>query len=338
LPEIGETAAVGTQDIKLNRLRISEEGQPEAVTVVAGSELLVGSGEIYHIVSTTDALWCFCSDGLFRVSGEFPDWRVDPVDPTLIIGSRGGADQLQGVVWAQTSRGIVAIHQSGEIEEISNGVIDDISPGIVFSETWSGNVICDDANNEIHVITIDGSNTATAYIFNTTTRAFTYTTYERAGDLYSTAHAYVPFLRATVWGAHQSGSNDDIIRSGAATNTQMANANVIFQPFTGDGDPTTLKDFIDVTYLFKTAATGFTALPSFNGTSFPTGIVVVIPYSSTRPEGRGLASVPSEIATEEVKVSTNIAPGFTIASVGSDASWSFRGLSVRWVPAAEESL
>lgn len=336
IAEISQTATVGFQDDRLNRLEISELDQPEAIALGAGNELLVGSGEIHRIIATTDALWCWCSDGLWRLSGAFPSWRADPVDPTLVLVSRNAVDLLKGVMWARTNRGLVAV-QDGSIEEVSNGVIGDQLAGAAFSDTWNEAVACDDANNEVHAVTINGTTASTAFVFNVLSKAFASTNYVHSGDTYSTAHAYAAYLRAMVWGAVQSASAADIVRAGTNASVAIGNVLVTFQPVTGDSEPFSLKNWIDCTYAFVVHDVGFTILPSFQGQSFPADVVVEILYSGTPKETRGTAGLPADLGQESVAMSPTLAPGFTVSSAGTASAWTFKGLSLRWVPAAEES-
>jgi hypothetical protein len=317
-------------------LLISELDQPEAVAATGGSELLVGNGILYRIFATTDALWVLASDGLWRVSGEYPDWRVDPIDDKLLLCSRNSADMLKGKIWAKTNRSLVRISDAG-IEEISTDIVDDLITKEVYSDTWNTSVVCDEENSEVNVITINSTSESVAIVYNAHQERFTSTNFVRSGDTYSTAHAYVPYLREMVWGAVQA-SAADIIRSSSATNTRMGGESVKFQPITGDGDPNTLKEFIDCTYLFTTNSSGFAILPSFNGTAFPSDLVVSIPYTSTKPDGKGLAGIPTELSSEEVSVSNSIAPGFSISTVGSNPAWTLKSISLRWKLASEETF
>jgi hypothetical protein len=334
LPALTSTALSATQKTRLNRLRISELDQPDAVSANTGSELLVGHGEIYRIISTTDALWCFCSDGLFRVSGEWPDWRVDP---TLVLSARNAVDILRGDVWAFTTHGLVSITPNG-IVEVSTALIGDQVPGRPYADTSALFLACDESNREVHLVRLFDS--GYPFVWNTLTSAFTTTNYAASDDLFPTALSYAPYLQALVWGTVQTESNADIKRAGTDTTSAMEGAQVDYQPVTGDGDTFTLKNWIDCTYLFVVPAEGYEVLPRFNDADFPEDCVVELPFASSTRDIRGVAACPVELdlgGDEFVPVAMgpDIAPGFTVSSE-EDGAWRFRGLSLRFVPAAEE--
>lgn len=345
LPSLTQTATSGTNDTRLNRLRISELDQPEAVPFGEGNELLVGTGEIYRIFSTTDALWCFCSDGLYRVSGEYPDWRVDPVDPTLVLSARNALDILRGDLWAFTNRGLVAVTPNG-IQEVSQGLIGDVLPGVPYFDTSGLFVAADEQNREVHVVSITegppGSFTSFAYVWNTLTSAFTTTDYDTqysnpsSTDLSISALAYAPYLSSIVFGSLQTASAADIkVMPGSNPLIGTPGASVAYQPVTGDGDTFTLKNWIDCTYLFGIYASGYTVKPFFNNVGFPDGIVVELPYLGSGKDTRGVAACPTELESTPVALAPDITPGFTVAAA-TNSGWRFRGLSLRFVMAAEE--
>lgn len=158
IPEMSDTAQTFTHTPVLNGLSWSELNQPENCPPL--NTAFVGSGEIYALASTRDALWIFASDGLWRLSGTGGeagsgyDWRIDPVDSTLIISGPQAFCVLRDTVYAYTNRGLVAIDSSGNIAEISNGRIGDFVPGPTWSApTWSASnaiwMIADEENDEV---------------------------------------------------------------------------------------------------------------------------------------------------------------------------------------------
>jgi hypothetical protein len=326
LPALNETAVPSSHDVRLNRLRIAEKDQPEAVALTAGSELLVGQGTLHRVVATTDAVWAFCSDGLHRISGVYPDWNVDPVDPTLVLAARNAVDVMQGVVWAYTNRGLVAITDAG-VQEVSEGILGGptgLLPGAVYQETQDITVSCDEANREVHVFfpVTDGSYSV---VFNTKRKAFTTCTFAPDSGTIRTL-AYAPYLRSSVWGLLR-----DVMRH-ATTSVGMDNCAVSFQPVVGV-DPFTLCRWIDCQYRFGFAVP-FAITPTFSEIEFPSGFELVASVANEPL----LAPVPVELNGGSAQVSISlepvILPGFTIAT-GEGQLWSFRGLALRYAPASE---
>lgn len=334
LPLLSQTAASGTQDARGNRLLISELDQPEAVASGEGNELLIGSGDLLRVISTTDALWAFCTDGLYRISGEYPTWRVDPVDPLLVLASRNSVAVLHGNVWAYTERGLVVIGPSGAVQQVSSGLIGDTLPGAAFAETWDRSVVCDETNREVHVIETADEDTL-AHVWNVTNSAWVTLDYFRSSDTYSTAHAYAPYLREMVWGSVQAASAADVIRT-TTGDLPMLGAEFHFQPLTGDGDPFTLKNWIDCTYILEVESTGYVALPAFNGQFF-SGYPAAAAFLGAGKTTRAIAAVPTELNGEPCALGATIAPGLAVESDGDSEIWGFKGLSLRWVLASDES-
>jgi hypothetical protein len=130
--ELGETAKTFSPTTVKNGLGWSEPDQPE---YFCGTNVdIVGRGEIYAIAATRDALWVFASDGLWRWSGtggdvaDGYDWRLDPVDSTLIISGPQAYCVLRDTVFAFTTRGLVSISSDGTVKEISFGRMSDAMP------------------------------------------------------------------------------------------------------------------------------------------------------------------------------------------------------------------
>ncbi len=318
LPSTSGTALTGSTDTRANRYHWSKLEQPEHVPTLNYG--FAGNGTIYRMVSTTDALYFFCSDGLYKLTGDAGIWRVDPIDSTLILAARGAVDQMQGVVWAYTNRGLVAI-AGDSVAEVTTGVIGDSLPGAVYADTWDTFLACDELHREVWLGLRSGA-ASTQYVFNTHTKAFT----SVVDDEWS-ALAYSRALRSLVVGAVSS--NPDVLYFEADTSaTRMPGADIRFQPITGDGDPFTLKEFVEVDYLFEGIASAGTLVPSFTGTNYTAR---TLPASSDESHCR------IDVPRNAPGVARKVAPGFTLSAGGTAQLWSFRGMSVKWWPAAEEA-
>jgi hypothetical protein len=158
LPSMTSTAQDFTHTPVPNGISWSELNQPENCPPL--NTAYVGSGEIYAMAATRDALWIFASDGLWRLSGTGGvagsgyDWRIDPVDSTLIISGPQAFCVLRDTVYAYTNRGLVAIDSSGNVGEISNGRIGDFLPGPmwitpVWNNATSMYMVADETNDEV---------------------------------------------------------------------------------------------------------------------------------------------------------------------------------------------
>lgn len=159
IPDIAATVKTFAVKQVLNGLSWSEQNQPENVPPL--NTAFCGNGEIYAAYSTRDCIWIFCSDGLYRLSGtggsagaEGFDWRIDPVDSTLIIAGPQAGCVLRDMVFAYTNRGLVQINSDGTIKELTLGRVDDRLPGQPFTtSTWAQStalfLVADETNDEI---------------------------------------------------------------------------------------------------------------------------------------------------------------------------------------------
>lgn len=157
--ELGETAKTFASTQVANGISWSEQNQPENVPPL--NTAFCGSGEIYAAYATRDCIWIFCSDGLWRLSGtggsagaEGFDWRIDPVDSTLIIAGPQAGCVLRDMVFAYTNRGLVQVSSDGTIKELTLGRVDDRLPGAPFSApTWVTStalfLVADETNDEV---------------------------------------------------------------------------------------------------------------------------------------------------------------------------------------------
>ena len=319
LPNYSEANTTGSSDPRTNRIMSSLDQQPEAVP---GSHYrFVGSGTMYRHIPTKDALYCFCSDGLWRLWGDDFPWNVDPVDPTLILAARNAVDVLGDTIWAYTNRGLVAI-ENDAVREVSTDKIGDAStvPGAAYADTWDTFLACDELHREVWLTFRSGGNSVT-YVYNTLHDAFT-----TVDDDEWSAMAYSRALQSLVIGAVSS--NPDVLYFEADTSaTRMPGAELRFQPFTA-GDPFTLKEFVEVDYLFEGTSSAPTLVPSFDGTNY-----TAVSVTGSAIESHGVVPVPRNAPA----VARRLAPGFTLSAGGTAQRWSFRGVSVSYEQAAPEA-
>jgi hypothetical protein len=322
LPEISATANTYTPDVRENRLAWSKFQQPEHVPPL--NFTFVGSGTLYRMVPTRDALWLFCSDGLYRLSGDGGDgdtaWRVDLADPNLILSARNAAASLKETVWAYTNRGLVAISDDGGIQEISLGVIGDTLVGANFSDTWETFMSVDQLHQEVWLTFRASPSNSTTYIFNTITKTFV----KFSNADYSVSE-WAPYLQSLVLGKFTSGAVPELYTFNADTSSsRMTGADVRFQPLFVS-DPFDMKQFQSVTYAFEGVNAAATITPVFDDVDS-----VAFACNQSAGESRATAGVPRRCAIAPV-----LRPGFKMSNVA--APWSFRGISAKYTPGGEET-
>ena len=322
IPALAATVQTGTTDPRTNRLIVSELDQPEACP--EGNEVLIGHGTVYRLIATRDALWVFASDGLWRLSGEGGDWRVDPVDPTLILAAPQAVDVLGEIIYCYTNRGIVAVSDQG-IQEITSQIVDDLMPGASYSADFETFIQCDQNKKEVWVVFRSGG-VSTSYVFNTDTRQWS--TFSDGN--YLSAAAYSPSSFALVYGCNEASTPNinKFLHTTARTGSQILQ----FQPLTGDGDPATLKQFIDMTQIFTDLTSTESITPYWDGTAkTANSLKFVNNGSSLASEARVSFGTPRNNA-----VNVSLRPGISFSIT--TQPWIMRGFSIRWRPAAEESL
>lgn len=322
LPEYNATANTYIPEVRENRYAWSKFQQPEHVPPL--NFAFVGSGTLYRMVPTRDALWMFCSDGLFRLSGDGGDgseaWRLDSADPNLILAARNAVGTLKETVWAYTNRGLVAISDDGGIQEISLGVIGDQLVGANFADTWEIFMAVDQLHQEVWLTFRASPSNSTTYIFNTITKTFV-----KFSNADYSACEYAPYLQSLVLGKYASGAVPELYTFNADTsNTRMAGADVRYQPLFVT-DPFDLKQFTDVTYIFENVNASATITPSFNDAAS-----VAFAVNQSPGESRATAGVPRAYA-----IAPALRPGFTMSNIA--APWSFRGISTRYTEGGEET-
>lgn len=300
-----------------NLLTWSKDSQPEHMP--APNQAFVGTGEIIAMESTRDALWIFCTDGLFRLSGAGGQWRLDTVDTTVVLAAPRASCVLREVVYCYTNQGFGRVTDAG-FEPLSERVVGDLLPGAEYTETASIILERNEIEQEI-VIRLSASQ-----VFIYSTRENSYTT---MNTLDVTAMAYVRYpvsgSAALAFGRSPAGSAPryELWNDTANRLTGIGRLQSVFAQ-----DPFTAKQWVDATYIFDAASPG-ALTPAWNGIDE----AAITLAGSTRyvNECRGTAGVPRRAA-----VGNTIAPGFTIG--GDTRPSRFYALSLRYRQFGEQNL
>lgn len=328
MPEITGAVKTYAQTRRPNMLQWSHPQQPEHVP--PSNSAFVGSGEIVGLQSTRDALWIFCTDGLFRLSGEAGQWRIDQLDTTMLLSAPQCCTALREAVYAYTNRGLVRIADDG-FDELSEQSVGDVLVGAAYVETAALIVERDESNDEVHVIDTGVSGGAPIhYVFATRFECWSKLTF---ADVTALAYQRIPTNPATqpngwlVIGRSPSGAAPTYALFDQNTGSANLVPVVQFQPIYAD-DPVTLKQWIDVTWIFQLAdgTNGRVILSSWRGVS--DGSATVTPWLNG--DARATVGVPRSVA-----VAPAISPGFSIA-IGVAAPPVCKGLSLRFQPLTEQ--
>lgn len=306
LIDINSGSGVGTDDFRKNRLQWSKPSQPEAVP--PQQEIEYGNGIHYRGIPTKDCVWLFASDGLWRLSGLQDNYRVDPIDPTLILASRNAVCVLNQTVYAYTTAGLVRISANGEIDrDFAFDRVNDLLPGGAFSDTWGIVMTADTLHREVY---IKIASFFAPLVYNEFSDTFYY-----VGDNLWQAATYSARLQAVLYGYNDR----NVYKITDATSTQADNVTIDFQPILGDGKLNTLKQWVTFEPIWENLTQSISGSPTYNGNSGTSTTVGTTP--TTGFESRKKLAVPRAYA-----VANSLRPGLSISGSGvTGQKWKFRG-------------
>jgi hypothetical protein len=318
LPEWASGAVVVPAPTYKNLLKWSKQSQPEHWP--APNETFVGAGEIIALESTRDALWIFCTDGLYRLSGDGGQWRIDTVDTTCILSSPRASCVLRETVYAYTNQGFVRITDAG-VEQLSERIVGDLLPGAEYTETTSIILERNEAEDEI-VIRLDASQ---VYVYSTRENAYTTLI---VPDITAMAYVRYPLSgnAALAFGRSPSGAQPRYDLWNSTGNWLAAIAR--FQPVFAQ-DPFAAKQWIDASFVFDVGSIGKSLTPAWNATGSPSAALKG--GSQYVTESRAVFGVPRRAA-----VGNTLAPGYSLAALGS--STKLFAISLRYRQFGEQQL
>lgn len=112
-----------TAETKPNRLGYTKPDEPEHATVLSFLAIGAENAAILAVKKSRSALLVFKEDGVFKVTGSAPhSWRVDEIDTRTRLLRGSCAAELDGIVYAWTNRGAVAVTEIG-VRDLSRRAI-----------------------------------------------------------------------------------------------------------------------------------------------------------------------------------------------------------------------
>lgn len=172
----------------------SKKGQPDHFATPQQAYIGDTDSAIYGMVSASNVLYVFKTDGIFTVTGAgaTSGFRVDPFDLTFRAMTSRHMCEADGAACCWTDRGVIMIHPGGRIENITDGRLERIL-ALIRPETdpleYDGNLVYDRTNSElVFCLRNDDENfTAECFVFNTRTRTWAEREINVEGILLSTA-------------------------------------------------------------------------------------------------------------------------------------------------------
>ena len=118
---VTENSVFSDNEEKPNRIYYSKIQQPEAVPLVNFFDVGSQDREILRIFPLRDSLFVFKKDGLFRVSGEAPDFVVSLFDSSCILIAPDSVAVSNNNIYCWTTQGISIVSEQG-VEVISRNI------------------------------------------------------------------------------------------------------------------------------------------------------------------------------------------------------------------------
>lgn len=332
IPDIAASVQTISAVTLKNHLVWSKEQQPEHVP--AALETFVGNGEIIALVTTRDALWIWCTDGLYRLSGDGGadglGFRVDLVDPSLILAAPQASCSLREIVYGYTNQGFVAVDSSGNLANLTDQRIGDLLPGARYTASRGIIAVANEADDEILLVLGENGNgnSDQVYCFNVPQNGWTTLSNNGAtlSNLSSLAMQRDPGtgIGRILFGTTPLAGGTPSY-SGWNSATTFLVPRVEYQPIYGD-EPLSVKQWIWGDFLFATGSAAKTIQPIWNSTI--SGLSTIVDMENT---GYGRAGIPRSVA-----ISHTLSPGFTgLATTAPQTR--FQGLSVAFKTLTNQS-
>lgn len=322
VPEYPVAGVTFARTRNANLLQYSKNQQPEHVP--AANEEEVGAAQLISMMATKNALWIFCTDGLYRLSGDGPPWRLELFDPGCILCAPQALVQMRDSIWAYTNYGIVRIDDNG-LAEITAQTLNELFFGPPYSENPGCILERNETDDEIVVVTGNPNPSSLLYVFNTKQKGWTWIS------------AGAPTNNITAM-AFQRSATTGLQRLLVATSTPLSQPNystwgvagvnylaplIKYQPFYGD-DPLTMKQFVDATYMFNlldgTGAFQKDVQATSGGANMGNGLLIVHNNDAYLTVG----------VTRDWAIAQSYSPGYSHIAYNSQSK--FRGVSLRFVP------
>lgn len=332
--EAGEAARTYSETVVPNLIRWSEQNQPE--NCPEANSAFVGRGTIYGMASTRDALWIFASDGLWRLSGtggavgaEGYDWRIDPVDVSIVICGPQAFTVLNDIVYAYTNQGFVSIDSAGSVTRLSESRCREVMPPREWSLpafTPSSSVVLEAYPAEDEVWIRMSTDPTQVYVYSVRADVVTTLLPSLGGAVTMSAFCYDPTLQEMV----AVGANVPTQTLGFVTlnnSVDLADLRLVYQPVYGE-HPFAIYHWQDAQVVVEADIAGPTSVNmSANGVAMGTA-----PIAATSPGVSEFTRVTQSVPLNAPAAANNLQLTVQVPTNAVNGRIRLQGIAVRQIP------
>lgn len=164
-------------EVKINRIYISKQQQPEAVPLFSYLDIGSANKAIKKIIALRDSVFVFKEDGVYKITGEnIANFRVTLFDSNIDLIAPNSAVTFNNTIFCMTLQGVVSISDSG-VAVVSRPIENLLLPLIQYSnfETTTFGVSYESERKYI-LFCVNGENQSyptQAFVYNSFTNAWT---------------------------------------------------------------------------------------------------------------------------------------------------------------------
>lgn len=197
-------------DERPNLVFVSKTGQPESVPVA--NQFQIGAGSILKMWATQSALFFFCTDGLWKITGDdISNFQVSQVDPTVFLTHPDCVTSLNNQIYAWITDGIALVGENGaqtistdaigpEVRSVATELFGQVASGLSF---WGPAMVGDSYFNEVWINARaalnnelpPGNGWLQTWVYNDDTKNFTTQDHQYVALAYLPVATRIAFIR-----------------------------------------------------------------------------------------------------------------------------------------------
>jgi len=194
-------------DERPNLVFVSKTGEPEAVP--PANQFQIGAGTILKMWATQSAIFFFCTDGLWKITGdEVSNFQVSQVDPTVFLVHPDCVTSLNNQIYGWITDGIALVGENGaqvistdaigpEIRQVRTQLFGQNVSGSFWGPSMAGDSFFNEIwlNARVFQPEIENRGWIQTWVYNDDTKNFTTQDHRYSCMTYVAAGARVVFVR-----------------------------------------------------------------------------------------------------------------------------------------------